>query len=110
MSPVHVHNDNAEVVVGNHRHRQSEALERTERTWVFDCAPECEERVLRDVEHSAVHAGGVPLTVDEAAYAAQLADAAERDVSKLARALSALARNWNLFSFHPGSTAALRRR
>jgi hypothetical protein len=88
---IHVHTDNNEIAVGTHVHHQSDAVERTERTWALRCTPECEERVLRDVEHSANHVDGVPLTVSELTMVDAREQASQRDVSRLARALNALA-------------------
>jgi hypothetical protein len=88
---IHVHTDNHEVAISDHFHRQSDAVERTDRTWVLRCTPGCEDRILRDVEHSATHAGGVPLTVAEMAIAEAASEASQRDVSRLATALNALA-------------------
>lgn len=88
---IHVHTDNQEVAIGDHVHRQSDAVERTDRTWAFRCTPECEDRILHDVEHSATHAPGVPLTVAELAMAEAASEASQRDVGALASALNALA-------------------
>jgi len=88
---IHVHTDNQEVAIGDHVHRQSDAVERTDRTWAFRCTTECEDRILHDVEHSATHAPGVPLTVAELAEAEANAEQSQRNVSDLAAALNALA-------------------
>jgi hypothetical protein len=61
------------------------------RTWSFDCKPACEARVVKDLEFAAGTANGVPLTQEEQADKAALSEAAQRDVSKLAMALSHMA-------------------
>lgn len=88
---VHLHRDNEGVTIGQHSHTRPADLGLDERTWSYSCHALCEERVLKDVEHSARHAGGVPQTVTEAAEAEQLNEAAKRDVSRLALALGQLA-------------------
>ena len=88
---IHVHTDNTEVAISDHFHRQSDAVERTDRTWALRCTPECEERILHDVEHSATHADGVPLTVAELAMAEADSERSQRNVGDLAAALNALA-------------------
>jgi hypothetical protein len=89
---IHLHNDIIEVDSGDHSHHRSEAVEQGERTWSLSCDKAgCEERLLADVEHTARHSAGVPLTVEEQASAERLEEASKRDVSRLALALGQLA-------------------
>lgn len=91
---VFIHKDMDAVSFGEHEHLREHAPEGQgdERTWALTCSAECEERVLRDMEHSSRHPGGVPLTVAEKAEAEAFDRAAQKDVSKMAMALAQMAK------------------
>ncbi len=63
---VYVHRGNASVQIGgqDHAHTRPEHMSENERTWPVDC-PQCEARILHDVEHSALSPDSVPLTPSE---------------------------------------------
>jgi hypothetical protein len=86
---VHVHKDNGTVGYGDHFHEPPAEIEG--RTWTFDCTPECEARILRDVEHTGRTVASVPLTEDEKAEEELLEASSRKDVTKLAAALGQLA-------------------
>ena len=86
---VYVHRNNRAVGYEEHFH---EAPAQPGRTWTFDCTPECEERITRDVEHAGRNEASVPLTVEETAEEEQLETTAKKDVTKMAMALSELAK------------------
>ena len=89
---VHVHASNQAIHYGDHHHAAPEDLAETDRTWSFSCTPDCEARVMKDVEHTAPSAAGVPLTVAEKQEADVLEKTARKDVSMLAMALGELAK------------------
>lgn len=76
---------------GHYRDRDGEAAD--ERTWRFSCTPVCEERICSDVEFADRTPAGVPLTVDERAEAEIFDRAAQKDVAKMAMALTSLAKD-----------------
>ena len=88
---VHVHKINRTVGYGNHFHEAPADV--TERTWTFECTPACEERILRDIEHSGRNEASVPLTVEEEAQEEQDTRTANRDVANLASALGKMAKD-----------------
>jgi len=92
---VYVHVENRAINIGTHSHVAPQTAA-GERTWTFDCTPECETRVLRDVEHCARAADGVPQTEAEKRSAQQMEESAKRDVSRLAMALGQLAESQSI--------------
>ena len=89
---VHVHKNNKGFSFGDHEHRAP--AEVAERTWTFSCPVSgCEERVLRDVQHTGRNAASVPLTVEETQEEEQLSATSKKDVSMMAMALSKLAKD-----------------
>lgn len=101
---VHVHRCNKSISRGDHIHRAPTDLPDEQRTWEFDCTPECEERTLKAVEHTARHAAGVPLTVDEGAEADIQTDRGKKDVADLATSLAQLAKQRQAESGLVGAT------
>ena len=88
---VFVHRTQAGVGYGTHYH--SAPLEVTERTWSFTCdEPGCEERILRNVEHTGRNAASVPLTEEEKSEEELLNQTANKDVAQLAMALGQMAK------------------
>ena len=87
---VYVHRDNERVGYGEHFHTRPSGTET--RTWSFDCTPACEERIIRDVEHTGRNEASVPLTVEELAEEEQLEVTSKKDVARLARTLGHIAR------------------
>jgi hypothetical protein len=88
---VYVHKNNGTVGYGTHHHEAPAKIEG--RTWSFTCKdPGCEERILRDVEHSARSEGSVPLSEEEKAEEEMLSQTAKKDVTQMAMALSELAK------------------
>lgn len=95
---VHVHRTVGSVGYGEHHHHRSDALavagsEADPRTWQFDCTPDCEKRICKDVEFTGRSAGGVPLTVEEKAEAEHHERAAQKDVNMMAMAMAAWAKS-----------------
>ena len=91
---VHVHKSVAEIAIGDTKIRR-DAKKRgitkdTERTWAFDGPADFEERVLRDVSHTASHPGGVPLTHEEELLKADLESKAMTETARLSQALAGL--------------------
>ena len=64
----------------------------TERTWAFSGPKPLEDRLLADVEFSATHAAGVPLTVDEEKERVDLESEARVESAQVARAMADVAR------------------
>lgn len=90
---IHVHRVNGSVGYGSHRHSIPADTPDEDRTWSFSCTPECEERIMRDVEHVARNADTVPLTVEERAQAEVQERVAHADVANMASALASLAKS-----------------
>lgn len=61
--------------------------EATDRTWSFNCTPDCEAAVLAGVPQTANHPAGVPLTYDEELRVKDDQQQANVDMGHLARAL-----------------------
>jgi hypothetical protein len=84
---VHVHRNLQAVGYGDHWHEAPE--DNLDRTWSFECKKsECEERVLRDVEHSGRTALSVPLTTDEKAEEEAIEQMGKKDVTQMAMAMT----------------------
>jgi hypothetical protein len=89
---VYVHKINSAVGYGGHHHIAPADI--GGRTWTFECdVPGCEERILRDVEHSGRNEASVPLTQEEEAQEEQDTRTAGRDVAQLAAALGQMAKD-----------------
>jgi len=93
---VHVHGTISEIVAtDDHRHlrdkKKRDHSNDTERTWAFDCTPECEEQIIRTQEFTSNHPGGVPLTLAETQLKDDLEAASRVETARLSRALADLA-------------------
>lgn len=88
-----VHNVYDALSVGRHHHLRSASAAGDERTWLITCSAECEERLLRDVEFSARTPSAVPLTAEETQAAEAVERASQKDVAKMAMALSRIAKD-----------------
>ena len=64
----------------------------TERTWAFEAPADVEERILRDVEFTANHPGGVPLTHEETLLQSDMESKAMVETARLSQALAGLVR------------------
>lgn len=95
---VYVHKINGTVGYGDHHHDAPADI--VGRTWTFECTPECEERIVADVEHTGRNEASVPLTIEEEAQEEQDTRTANRDVAQLAAALALNAKQ-NLASPEP---------
>ena len=119
---VHVHKDLSEIAIGGQHVRRDAAMIKakrkkgepkvkkadralvsaydkgrateldTDRTWAFDAHPELEARVLREVEFTANHPGGVPLTLAEKSLAEDLEKSSQVEVGRMTQALARLAK------------------
>jgi hypothetical protein len=65
--------------------------EDTERTWALDAPAELEERLLREVEFSSNHPGGVPLTLEEKQLKEDLESRSRVEMTRMSQALSQMA-------------------
>jgi hypothetical protein len=83
---VHVHRQDSAVGYGNHHHEAPP--DSLDRTWSFDCTPECETRILRDVEHTGRNEASVPLTVEEVQEQEALETMGKKDVTQMAMAMT----------------------
>jgi hypothetical protein len=92
---IYVHMNNRTVGYGEHFHvAPTIDAEHLERTWNFSCdEPGCEERILKDVEHSARNAASVPLSAEEKAEEEAIGQTAKKDVNTMAMALSQWAKS-----------------
>lgn len=92
---VFVHGLTTEIVAGDHSHVVPDGYSMEEsRTWSFDCSRDgCELRVLRDVEHVANTAEGVPLTELEKVRAERMQAQANESMAQMAMGLGKLIRD-----------------
>ena len=117
---VHVHHDLTEIAIGGQHVRRDPVMTKpkrkkggpkgvkrekalrfdagraveldTERTWAFEAHPELEARVLREVEFTSNHPGGVPLTLAEKSLAEDLEKSSQIEVGRMTQALARLAK------------------
>lgn len=77
-------------IATDHQHQPTGKVK--DRTWSFNCTPQCERDVIDRYEFAAANAGGVPLTEAEKAVEQDLAAKSSVEVGKMAAALAELAR------------------
>ena len=90
---IYVHRDTAAIAYGDHSHPRPNELPEDQRTWSFNCTPECEQRVLLACEHTARSAESVPETPAEKNETELINRGAARSWGELMAELSGLAKD-----------------
>jgi hypothetical protein len=90
---IHVHRSNRAVGYGDHWHeapaKNDDGSDNIDRTWSFECTKVgCEERILRDVEHTGRTVASVPLTVEEKDEQEAIEQMGKKDVTQMAMAMT----------------------
>lgn len=87
---IFLHKSISSVASCGHLHRRSEGQPGGDRSWGVSCKPQCENRILRDVEFASRQPDGVKQTLDEQTASAVAEREVNKDVASMARALSDL--------------------